>query len=51
MQAVTAMDTEDEDPPVLIDLGPGVSSAPDQVALDMQDLSLSKVPLTLITGM
>lgn len=47
---MAAMELEDEGPPDLVDVSGLNKSAPSPVTQQMQDLSLSKVPLTIVTG-
>ena len=52
---LTSMDIDQDEPPDLVDTDESVLQsnpppAPDPTATQMQDLSISKVPLTIITG-
>ena len=44
------MQDQDEEPPSLVEVDPLVISAPDLNTSQLQDLSLTKVPLTIVTG-
>lgn len=45
------MDVAQEEPPDLVDVGaPDHDSAPNALQSQLEDLSLSKVPLTIVTG-
>ena len=44
------MDLEEDRPPDLVDVSGLNKPAPSPIALQMQDLGLSKVPLTIVTG-
>ena len=44
------MELEEEGPPDLVDVGGSNKPAPSPVTQQMQDLALSKVPLSIITG-
>lgn len=47
----SGMDVAQEEPPDLVDVGaPDHDSAPDALQSQLEDLSLSKVPLTIVTG-
>lgn len=42
------MDIDDE-PPMLVEAG-GQTDAPENITADMEDLNVSRVPITIITG-
>lgn len=45
------MDVAQEEPPDLVEMGaPDNDNAPDALQSQIEDLSLSKVPLTIVTG-
>ncbi len=44
------MDLEEDGPPDLVDVSGLNKPAPSHITLQMQDLGLSKVPLTIVTG-
>lgn len=46
---ISTMDFDDE-PPMLVEAGPPID-APENLASDMDDLNVTKVPITIITGM
>lgn len=45
------MDLQDEEPPSLVNMNETNTVAPDPTATQLQNLSLAKVPLTIVTGM
>ena len=47
---VVIMDLEEDGPPDLVDISVLNKPAPSPVTTQMQDLGLSKVPLTIVTG-
>ena len=47
---VVIMDLEEDRPPDLVDISGLNKSAPSPITTQMQDLGLSKVPLTIVTG-
>ena len=47
---VVTMELEEDGPPALVDVGDFSKPAPSPVTQQMQDLALSKVPLTIVTG-
>ena len=47
---VVIMDLEEDGPPDLVDISALNKPAPSPVTTQMQDLGLSKVPLTIVTG-
>ena len=47
---VVNMELEEDGPPELVDVGGLNKPAPSPVTQQMQDLALSKVPLTIVTG-
>ena len=44
------MDLEEDGPPDLVDISGLNMPAPSPITTQMQDLGLSKVPLTIVTG-
>ena len=44
------MQDQDEEPPSLVKVDPLVTSAPDLNTSQLHDLTLTKVPLTIVTG-
>ena len=44
------MDLEEDGPPDLVDLSSRTEPVSSSMTLQMQDLTISKVPLTIITG-
>ena len=44
------MELEEDGPPALVDVGELSKPAPSPVTQQLQDLALSKVPLTIVTG-
>ena len=44
------MDLEEDGPPDLVDISRLDKPAPSPITTQMQDLGLSKVPLTIVTG-
>ena len=44
------MDLEEDGPPDLVDISELNQSAPSPITTQMQDLGLSKVPITIVTG-
>ena len=44
------MELEEDGPPALVDVGELHKPAPSPVTQQMQDLTLSRVPLTIVTG-
>ena len=50
VSAVVIMDLGEDGPPDLIDMSGLNKPAPSPITTQMQDLALSKVPLTIVTG-